>query len=139
MNFQELKAIALANPKGRILSGASDFIKPICADFYNCGNWDGTDSTRDAIGDVLRGLARLNNIPRYMLMHPATYSNFVRAIGFDQLYQFGAVFGCAPHDRSWLFVRDECENGIVLIVARHQSEYVNPDDPDPTVVYIDTR
>ena len=133
MNFQELKEIALKNPKGKIVSRDA-----AGHDGVNSGSWNRTDCTLDVIEDIKQGLRRLNNIPRVMMMHPATYSNLVGAISFEELYQLGAVFGCAPHDRSWLDVKDDYAEGEVLIIARAQEPYLAR-GPDPAIVYIDTR
>lgn len=134
MNWNELKEIALTNPKGKILNMGAKF-----PDVDNCGAWNKTDYYIDVIQDIMYGLARLNNTPRIMLMHPKTYGDFVGAIGFQTLYEMGAVFGCAPNDRSWLEVRDAYEEDSVIIIARSQSIMAKPNIPDPTVVFIDTR
>ena len=131
MNFQELKEFALTNPHGKIVSrGAKG------NDIDNCGAWDRTDASIDIIEDIMNGLRKLNNIPRLILMHPNTYSNLICDIGFEKLYQIGAIFGCDHHDRSWLDVKDEYNNNEVLIIAKSQN--VTAIGPDPLIVHIDT-
>ncbi len=138
MSFQELKAIGLANPKGKIVSNNATG-----NDVNNCGSWERTDCIIDVQEDLMKGIARLNNIPGKILMHPNTYSNFIQGLcyadnGYERLYSFGAICGCPPHDRSWLDVNDSYEDGIVLIIARSQDPYGGR-GPDPAIVYIDTR
>lgn len=123
--FFIIKDLALKNPKGTIKT---------------FGNWNGSSLSGfiDIVYDIQRSLACLNNIPRVIMMSPQTYSDFVSHISFDTLYQIGAIFGCAPHDRSWLEVRDGYDNDCALIIARHQDPY-GTSGPDPTVVLIDIR
>ena len=59
------------------------------------------------------------------MMSPKTYSDFVLHISFDNLYKIGALFGCAPNDRSWLSVCNEYEDDCVLVVAK--SQYCDPE------------
>lgn len=108
--FKFLKSIALKNPKGTIKA----FDK-----------WDGSGAYIDIIPDIKQSFAYLNNVPYIMMMSPKTYSDFVLHISFDNLYNMGALFGCAPNDRSWLSVCNEYEDDCVLVVAKPQ--YCDPE------------
>lgn len=130
--FKFLKSIALKNPKGTIKA----FDK-----------WDGSGAYIDIIPDIKQSFAYLNNVPYIIMMSPKTYSDFVLHISFDNLYKIGALFGCAPNDRSWLSVCNEYEDDCVLVVAKPQycdPEYVTGlkeklDLLDLSVVLIDIR
>jgi hypothetical protein len=130
--FKFLKSIALKNTKGTIKA----FDK-----------WDGSGAYIDIIPDIKQSFAYLNNVPYIIMMSPKTYSDFVLHISFDNLYKIGALFGCAPNDRSWLSVCNEYEDDCVLVVAK--SQYCDPecvpvlkeklDLLDLSVVLIDIR
>jgi hypothetical protein len=144
-NWNELKKIALSNPRGRILKNPEN-----SNDITLMGSWYATNSFMDIMEDVRNGIYKLNNIPSIMLMHPKTYINFMYNIGHSyegyseyvvhrHLEIIGAAFGKIMGDRSWLNISDQYEEGIVLIIAKSESPYVTENIADPVIVYIEVK
>jgi hypothetical protein len=146
MNFQELKAIALANPKGKIVKHHSlewEFPK---MDNRNFGNWNGTDSTRDIFEDFKQAVFRLSSIPKTIigshetlkpLLDTDPYKEYSRSNLLDG-YQYAQVWESIMPlfyqslnmfpDKGFIQFDDSADPGIVLLVGT-----------EGDVVYIDTR
>lgn len=67
--WAELKEIALANPKGKIVPRGA---KP--PDIDNCGRWDGSDCSRDMVADVGYAMIRLTGRPVKLIGNVKTIS-----------------------------------------------------------------
>jgi len=135
MNFQELKAIGLANPKGKLLASiypnrlGPD--KMIGNDVTNCGEWEGKHTTRDIIEDLWRASKRLASVPFNLIGNGPTiaplymlYYETKRPI-HESLAPF---FAKRPGDDSFIIFDDTADPGIVLLIGTGGD-----------VVYIDTR
>lgn len=131
MNFQELKEIALKNPKGKITSRSATG-----PDIRNCGSWKGDGCTRDFYWDVFNAAIRLKSNPTKLIGHPLTIDSLKFSDGQYEhppymvllpLFWWSASKFLRLED---VFIADEnADERIVLLVGSDNDD----------VVYIDTR
>jgi hypothetical protein len=135
MTFQELKAIALANPKGKIVSRRDKATKGQ-NDYASVGNWQGTDCCRDFYGDVLEAALRLSGNPERLVgnektlkplfQQDALYETHTQWMLLLPIFWWAADKFIGPKD---FIVADEtAEDGLVILVGSNGS-----------AVLIDTR
>ncbi len=130
MTFQDLKAKALANPKGQMVQ----YEKATRIEDAVIGAWDGTDCNRDILRDLLYASQKLSSIPSHLIGDVKTLG--VLFYTFDQnlfpnwfellpLFKDGGNLWEGP---KFLRYDTEADPGIVLLVGS-----------EGDVVYIDTR
>lgn len=129
MNFQELKAIALENPKGKIVARDATG-----NDKENVGSWFRDDINRDVVADVVNAAARLSSMPSYLIGGPVSLSALLPTLPENPfptwfmlipLFKDGGNLWEGPKFIRYDFTADP---GIVLLVGT-----------EGDVVYIDTR
>jgi hypothetical protein len=133
MTWQELKAIALANPKGKIVSGDATG-----NDVNNIGSWQTVDIYRDIQEDVEQAIKRLNSKPSYLIgghdslkgvcltIDPYRESKFVYE-SLAPMFWF-STDKFPNYEMTFIRFDDAADPGIVLLVGS-----------EGDVVYIDTR
>lgn len=123
--FMMMKGYAANNPHGSLKAVAP---------------WAGSSPEGippDIIQDIKNSLSHLNNIPQKILMSSNTYKHFVSNISFRVFYHMGAIFGCAPDNRSWIEVNDQYDDDCVIVLARGQ--YDNMGNCNQLATIIDIR
>jgi hypothetical protein len=129
MNFQELKAIALANTKGKIVARDATG-----NDAENVGSWFQDDCNRDVVADMVNAAARLSSMPSYLIGGPVSLCSLLPVLPdhpyptwflLIPLFKDGGNLWEGPKFFRYDFAADP---GIVLLVGT-----------EGDVVYIDTR
>lgn len=129
MSFQELKQIALKNPKGKIVARDA-----AGNDVNNSGAWMGTDCNRDIPYDLLIASLKLSSIPSHLVGNTMTLGVLLETYNselFTQWFYLAPLF--KEGGNLWegpKFIRYDvtADPGIVLLVGT-----------EGDVVYIDTR